>query len=230
MVSRRISVFVPLAVLMTSGLALLWGCGTTSSDVNFVAKHESWRAEEDNACLSSGVVHQTNFIQSRSALGGPSECGAVHPFEMSGAGNGRVSMRPSAMLRCPMIPQVERWVTEVVEPAARRFYGQPLAELTVAASYACRPMNHVSGAQLSEHGYANALDISRFTLASGEVITVKGGWYGTSRERAFLRQVHDGACNVFTTVLGPEHDANHRDHFHMDLAHHGRDGLKNYCK
>ena len=91
-------------------------------------------------------------------------------------------------------------------------------------------MNHVSGARLSEHGYANALDISRFTLESGEVITVKGGWYGTERERGFLRTVHNGACENFTTVLGPNYDANHRDHFHMDLARHGRDGLMRICK
>lgn len=139
-------------------------------------------------------------------------------------------MKPPALLRCPMIPQVERWLAEVVEPAARNYYGMPLSEITVAASYGCRPMNHVSGGKLSEHGYANALDISRFTLASGEVITVKGGWYGTEREQAFLRDVHNGACNNFTTVLGPNYDSNHRDHFHMDLARHGRDGLNRICK
>ena len=209
---------------------MLWGCGTTSSDVNFVAKHEPWRADEDNACLSSGVVRQTNFIRTRVALGGPSQCGAVHPFEMSGAAGGRVSMRPPAMLRCPMIPQVERWTTEVVEPAAKRYLGQQVVEMTVAASYSCRPIGHVSGAQLSEHGYANALDISKFAMANGEVITVKGGWYGSQRERAFLRAVHDGGCQIFTTVLGPEYNAQHKDHFHMDLAHHGREGLKTYCR
>ncbi len=229
MVSRRLSVFLPLALLMMSGLVLLWGC-SSSSNVNFVAKHEPWRSTEEQACIASGAVHKSNFIRTRSALGGPSQCGTENPYEMSAAGGGRVSLRPAAMLRCPMIPQVERWIAEVVEPAARRLYGQPVAEVTVAASYACRPMNHRSGAHLSEHGYANALDVSRFTLAGGEVITVKGGWYGTPRERAFLRQVHDGACANFTTVLGPEYDANHRDHFHMDLARHGRHGLKNICK
>jgi hypothetical protein len=230
MVLRRISVILPLALLMLSGLVLLWGCGSNTSNVDFVAKHEPWRATEEQACVSSGTVRQTQFIQSRSALGGPSECGAESPYEMSAADGGRVSMKPPAMLRCPMVPQVDQWVASVVEPAARKYYGQPLAEVTVAASYACRPMNHVSGAHLSEHGYANAIDISRFTLASGEVITVKGGWYGSERERAFLRTVHDGACSNFTTVLGPEHDANHKDHFHLDLARHGREGLKSYCK
>jgi hypothetical protein len=229
MVLRRISVILPLALLMMSGLVLLWGC-SSSGDVDFVAKHEPWRATEEQACVASGVVRQSSFIRSRSALGGPSECGAENPFEMAAADGGRVVMNPPAMLRCPMIPQVEKWVAEVVEPAARSYYGQPLAELTVAASYSCRPMNHVSGATLSEHGYANAIDISRFILAGGEVITVKGGWYGTERERAFLRTVHDGACNDFTTVLGPEYDANHKDHFHLDLARHGHDGLKTSCR
>jgi hypothetical protein len=129
-----------------------------------------------------------------------------------------------------MIPSVDRWVAEVVEPAARFHFGSSIAELRVAASYSCRPMNHVSGARLSEHGYANALDVSAFTLADGHTITVRGGWYGDRQERAFLRAVHDGTCRHFTTVLGPNYDANHRDHFHMDLARHGRDGLTNICK
>ena len=139
-------------------------------------------------------------------------------------------MRPTALLRCPMIPQVERWVANTVAPMARLHLGGEIAELTVAASYACRPINHVSGAKLSEHGYANALDISVFKLADGRVISVKSGWNGGQRESAFLRAVHDGACREFTTVLGPNYDRNHRDHFHMDLARHGRDGLNRTCK
>lgn len=230
MVMRRLSVFLPLCVLMLSGLVFLWGCSTTSYGPDFVAKDEPWRASEESACLSSGAVRQTSFVQTRSALGGPSVCGTEHPFEMTAANGGRVAMRPAAMLRCPMIPQVDRWVAEVVEPAARMHFGQPLAELTVAASYACRPINHQVGGRLSEHGYANALDVSVFILASGEKITVKGGWYGTERERAFLRTVHNGACQNFTTVLGPDYDGNHKDHFHMDLARHGHDGLNRICK
>lgn len=228
MVLRRLSVFLPLCVLWLGCLVLLWGCGGTGPD--FVAKDEPWRNAEERACLTAGAVRQTSFIQARSALGGPSVCGSEHPFEMSAAMGGRVVMRPSAMLRCPMIPSVDRWVAEVVEPAARFHFGSSLAELKVAASYACRPMNHVSGGRLSEHGYANALDVSAFTLADGRTVTVKGGWYGDSRERAFLRAVHDGTCQHFTTVLGPNYDANHRDHFHMDLARHGRDGLMRICK
>lgn len=228
MVLRRLSVFLPLTALWLGCLVLLWGCG--SQGPNFVAKDEPWRSAEERACLSAGAVRQTNFVQPRSALGGPSVCGTEHPFEMSAAMGGRVSMRPAALLRCPMVPTVDRWVADVVEPAARFHFRSSIAEVKVAASYSCRPMNHVDGARLSEHGYANALDVSAFTLADGHTITVKGGWYGDTREQAFLRTVHDGTCRHFTTVLGPEYDANHRDHFHMDLARHGGDGLRNICK
>jgi hypothetical protein len=206
----------------------LSGCSTQP---NFVAKHEPWRADEEQACLTSGTIRESEFLRSRSALGGPSEfCGAIRPFEMTAADRGRISMKPAAMLRCPMVPAVERWIQTVVEPAARANLGSPLAELKVAASYSCRPINNISGGRLSEHGHANALDVSQFVLADGRVITVKGGWNGEIRERAFLRAVHRGACAEFTTVLGPEADAMHHDHFHMDLARHGRDGMNRICK
>lgn len=139
-------------------------------------------------------------------------------------------MKPAALLRCPMIPQIERWVETVVEPAARRYLGTPLAEIKVAASYACRPINHQSGGKLSEHGHANALDVSGFVLADGRTVTVKAGWNGDPSESAFLMAVHKGACEGFTTVLGPNADRFHHDHFHLDLARHGRDGLMRICK
>lgn len=223
MLFRRVS----LAVAFAAVLALI-GCST--SGTNFVAKNEPWREAEENSCNAAGVVRPSPVLQSRAALGGPSVCGAARPFEMSGAMGGRVSMRPAALLRCPMIPQVERWVADAVAPLARYHLGSPVVELQVAASYACRPIDNIPGGRLSEHGYANALDISAFTLADGRKITVKGGWYGDDRERAFLRAVHDGACRDFTTVLGPEADSYHRDHFHMDLARHGRDGMYRVCK
>jgi hypothetical protein len=208
---------------------LLASCGSTGGP-DFVAKHEPWRSEEESSCLAAGVVRTSPFIRTRSALGGPSVCGTERPFEMHAASGGRVALKPAALLRCPMIPQVERWVGGTVEPAALHYFGAPLVELSVAASYACRPINHVSGGRLSEHGYANALDVSAFVLADGRKVTVKGGWNGDAREAAFLRQVHGGACREFTTVLGPNYDRAHHDHFHVDLARRGGDGLGQTCK
>lgn len=220
----RSRVFVALFV---GGLLVAWGCSRAPL---FIAKDEPWRAEEERQCLASGYVRATQFLVERASLGGPQPCGALKPFEMTAAAEGYVQLRPAAMLRCPMIPAVERWVRYVVAPAARQHLGRDVVELKVAASYSCRPMNHVSGGRLSEHGHANAVDISAFVLADGSAVTVKQGWHSDGRERAFLLAVHDGACREFTTVLGPDHDSYHHDHFHLDLARHGGDGLGRICK
>jgi hypothetical protein len=205
---------------------LLSGCGGPS----FIAKNEPWRADEEQACLTSGQVRENLFVHARSALGGPSPCGARNPFEMSAANGGRVSLKPAATLRCNMVPAVDRWVRDVVEPAAREYLRVPLAELKIAGSYSCRAVNGIDGGMLSEHGHANALDVSGFVLDNGQVISVKTGWGGHAAEQAFLRAVHFGACNTFTTVLGPNANSFHHDHFHLDLARHGRDGQGRICK
>jgi hypothetical protein len=214
------------ALLLTAGLAVT----ACSGPPTFVAKEEPWRADDERACLASGMVRETTFIEARATLGGPSVCGALKPFAMSAAMQGRVQMRPPALLRCPMVPAVDYWVQHVVSPAARRHLGADIAEVKVAASYSCRPMNNVDGARLSEHGHANAVDISGFVLADGRSVHVKTGWQGAFAERAFLRAVHDGGCKVFTTVLGPNYDANHHDHFHLDLARHGNGAEGRICK
>lgn len=207
---------------------LLWGCGTGPT---FVAKDEPWRKQEEIACLSSGVVRESAFVRSRSALGGPSEyCGAERPFEMAAADEGRVALQPAALVACPMVPQINRWIANVVGPAAQRHLGGSVAQVRVAASYACRARNNISGGKLSEHGHANALDVSAFILTDGRVVTVKGGWDGSRQEQAFLREVRAGSCRDFTTVLGPGSDAYHSDHFHLDLARHGNDGTRRVCK
>jgi hypothetical protein len=46
-----------------------------------------------------------------------------------------------------------------------------------------------------------------------------------SAESAFLHRLHKGACGVFGTVLGPEANEAHRDHFHFDLATRRRSAL-----
>lgn len=216
-----------------SGLAVLalWGCGKSPSTSYFQPpKPEPWRTAEESQCLSGGYARNSPFVAQRAALGGPSGCGIERPFEISATLGGRVQLNPAAKVRCPMIPSIDKWTREVVMPAAQRHFGRPVIEMKVASSFACRPINHNSGARLSEHGHGNAVDISGFQLADGRWVMVKAGWYGDPRERAFLRHVHQGACETFTTVLGPNYDANHRDHFHLDLAWHGRDGQNRICK
>lgn len=217
------------AFALSIGLPLFIAACTSTP--KFVAKEEPWRADLERKCLAQYNIARSQFVTPhRSALGGPSVCGAVEPYDMNGTITGRVRLAPAATLQCQMIPTVDRWVTEVIEPAAKRYLFADLVELKVAASYSCRPMNGIAGSKLSEHGHANAVDISAFHLADGRTVTVKSGWNGGPAEREFLRAVHHGACDLFTTVLGPNANSFHADHFHVDLARHGRDGNGRVCQ
>ena len=137
---------------------------------------------------------------------------------------------PEATLNCPMTAALEAWIAESVQPAALARFGQPVAEVRSMGSYSCRPRNNQRGAATSEHGYANALDIGGFKLTDGRTVTVLKGWKGDPAEQAFLRDAHAGACRFFSTVLGPGADMFHYDHFHVDLARHGRAGEKSVCR
>ncbi|MEL7542255.1 MAG: extensin family protein [Pseudomonadota bacterium] len=149
---------------------------------------------------------------------------------MTALSSGSVKLTPAATVRCPMIPAMDRWMNEVVQPAALRHFGARVTNVKVAASYGCRPRNNKPGGKLSEHGYANALDVSRFTFADGRTAEIKEWRRGPSETRAFLRAVHKRSCKIFTTVLGPNADKYHWDHFHFDLARHGRRGTFHYCR
>jgi hypothetical protein len=39
----------------------------------------------------------------------------------------------------------------------------------------------------------------------------------TTKEATFLKALHHASCTVFATVLGPEANEAHRDHFHLDM-------------
>lgn len=129
-----------------------------------------------------------------------------------------VAIEPRPTLACPLITAVDRWMLADVQPAAAAWFGEAVVEVRQLSSYACRSMNGQPGARISEHAFGNALDVAAFRLASGREVTVKNGWRGAPDERGFLRQIHAAACTRFSTVLGPDADAFHYDHLHLDLA------------
>ena len=130
---------------------------------------------------------------------------------------GPVAVKPAATLACPIVSQLDRWITDSVQPAAQKWFGAPVVEIKQISAYSCRGMNGNSNAHISEHAFGNALDIAAFTLADGRRITVKDGWHGMAEEQGFLRDVQGAACQQFTTVLAPGSNAYHYDHIHVDL-------------
>jgi hypothetical protein len=124
---------------------------------------------------------------------------------------------------CAAAAALAMWERDIVRPAAQRRYGQDIARIELAApSYQCRRIAGRSDRRLSEHAHANAMDIQGFTLANGRTVTVADGWRGQERDRLFLRDVRDGACDYFQAVLSPDYNRAHRDHLHFDL---GRDDM-----
>jgi hypothetical protein len=130
---------------------------------------------------------------------------------------GPATVSPAATLACPIVSALDRWISEAVQPAALKWFGQPVVEIRQISAYSCRGMNGQPGAHISEHAFGNALDVAAFTLADGRKITVKGGWRGLPEEQGFLRDVEGAACERFTTVLAPGSNAYHYDHIHVDL-------------
>ena len=105
-----------------------------------------------------------------------------------------------------------------VERAAKIDVDSEIASIAPVASYACRTRNSRPGAKLSEHAKGNAIDIAAFTFSDGANISVLNGWRGEGS--TYLRRVWKSACGTFGTVLGPESDRFHQDHFHFDTAKH----------
>ncbi|MFC3117580.1 extensin family protein [Jhaorihella thermophila] len=58
-------------------------------------------------------------------------------------------------------------------------------------------------------------------------MTVAKGWKSSHRTRKMLQRAWKTACGPFGTVLGPNADRYHRDHFHLDTARY-RSGP--YCR
>jgi hypothetical protein len=197
------------------------------------AERPAWRNQAEDVCLAKKLVEPSAYLTPSHEIDGPGICGLYHPFKVSGLLNGTVSVEQTATLGCPMIPALEAWLTEFVQPIAQARFGQPVVTLSSMGSYSCRGIDNIAGAQLSEHSFGNAIDIGGFKLADGRFISVVKDWKrADTQESAFLHEVHAGACQHFTTVLGPGADVFHYNHIHVDLAMHGatNTGPRRYCK
>lgn len=71
---------------------------------------------------------------------------------------------------------------------------------------------------MSEHATANAFDLAGYRLDNGRDISLKAGWNGPGAQREFLRDLRIRACLLFNLVLSPDFNADHADHFHLDMG------------
>jgi hypothetical protein len=226
-------------------------------------------------------------------------CGTAAPVVLHRirTSTGTVEFRPAPQMNCRMVAGLHRWIEATLQPTSVELLGSPVMRITNSSSYACRNRNNAADGPISEHAFANAVDIGGFVTADGRRVEVVKDWGETHRdakkpggaessgstgtakkgaadhprlaelakgsmkdrsatnvrsdsgrsglganppspvlkdarpdgekpdgppkpsvEAQFLRRLHSGACGVFSTVLGPEANEAHRDHFHFDMA------------
>ena len=119
---------------------------------------------------------------------------------------------------CPLADALDRWLREVVQPRAKALLHANVIRLGNMSAYMCRNRYNSATERISYHAFAEALDVSEFVTAKGEHINVLEHWPVKDERSQFLRDVHDGACKIFSTVLGPEANEAHKNHFHLDMA------------
>jgi len=180
---------------------------------------------DDTVTRGGGLCGDPRLVGTVSGLvpGRIGGCGVERAVRLESVHGVRLSQ--PATLDCPTARTLGHWVDQSARPEVGRM-GGGLSGLRVAAHYACRTRNHQPGARISEHGKGKAIDIAALQLRDGSEISVLDDW-GQGPKGRVLRRVHRDACGPFGTVLGPESDRYHRDHFHFDTARH-RGGP--YCR
>ena len=176
------------------------------------------------ACGGGGAekINRSGLVaQKIGTVPGPGPCGVKNAYRVTEAAG--VKLSQPATIRLATAQRLDEWLRDHAIPIIGN-RGGGLVGIQVPSHYACRTRNSRSGAKISEHAKGNAIDISAFILADGTRITVLG-WRG--RDGRVLKRLHASACGPFGTVLGPESDRHHQDHFHFDIAEY-RSGP--YCR
>jgi hypothetical protein len=122
-----------------------------------------------------------------------------------------------AMMSCGLASRLDEFEREVVQPAARSELGGRIARIDHLGAYSCRANTQMRG-RFSEHAFGRAIDIAGFRLTDGTQISVERDWSESGPKRRFLRRVAQGACQYFSVVLTPDSNADHYNHFHLDIG------------
>lgn len=122
----------------------------------------------------------------------------------------------SLPMTCDLAARLEMWERHVVIPVAEKYLGSPVKEIKAFGTFQCRT---VAGRdRLSEHAFAKAADIASFVLADGREISVLDDYRAKDAKGDFLREVRQRACDLFDVTLGPDYNADHANHFHLDVG------------
>ena len=196
---------------------LLTGIVLALASCSRTAEPEASTVGPGNVCGDPAL-----FGEALGTVDGAGACGVENAVRLTSVSG--VALSTAATINCDTAQALKTWIKTGARPAVGDT-GGGIASLRVVAHYSCRSRNNQSGARLSEHSFGNAIDIAGIGLADGTEMTVLTDWNGGYARQ--LREMWEAACGPFGSVLGPEADRFHRDHFHFDTADY-RSG--SYCR
>ncbi len=202
--------------------SLLSGCGGRS-DIDEDIDNAAFSNKDARQCLSELKSNKVSYaaLPNKSYGGG---CRTNDAVTLIDIGTPVSNLGP---MTCSLADSFTNWAREIVRPAAKKHLGSALARIETSGTYSCRRVG--GNGKLSQHAFANAVDVFAFVTKDGQKVTVLGGWNGTNQQQAFLRELHREACGRFGTVLGPGYNQEHANHFHLDMAP-SRTGTNSFCR
>lgn len=227
MARRRSSTLTPLLIVALLLAAAGWWLAThwhrmpwqpldMAAPVDHLTLLRIGRLHDDAVeCRAKLAGAQVGFAVAPVVTGGPG-CGFANGVILTGTRD--IAYRPSTPMSCPAAVGLALWERQTLAPEARLLFSARIVSIETLGTYNCRRIGGGESGRLSEHASANAIDIAAFRLSDGTRISVLDDWQGDGPKATFLRRVRNGACGSFATVLSPDYNAAHRDHFHFDQA------------
>ena len=204
---------------------ILTACGGRKDSE--IVRHDNgaFNGQSARQCLTALKSADVRFsaLPNQSFTGG---CKTIDTIKLMSFATEATNLGP---MTCPLAANFAAWAKYAVRPAAKQFLGSDVVRIETMGTYSCRNIGGGRSGKLSQHAFGNAVDVSAFVLKDGRRVSVLGGWRGKAQERAFLRRLHESACKRFGTVLGPEYNAAHANHFHFDMAQSMKDGSA-FCR
>ena len=209
-----------------AALLALAACGGRGGDDNIVRQsNDAFQGTEARVCLANLKSNSVKFsaLPNQSFEGG---CRTIDTIKLMDFGTPTTNL---GAMTCPLAANFTAWARHAVNPAARQYLGSEVVRIEAMGTYSCRNVNGGRSDKLSQHAFGNAIDISAFVLSDGRRVSVLTGWNGVKTEQEFLRRLHQSACKRFGTVLGPDYNGAHANHFHFDMAQSMKNGSA-YCR
>jgi hypothetical protein len=199
-------------------------------DNDFVVAPPAAVADCEDRLRAVGIDFRRAELPIKTSDRGTLTCGAEQVVEYRGSTSG-IRYNAAPILTCTMVLGLARF-ERVLQEEAEAFFHARVKRVAHAGTYSCRHMARYSN-MVSEHSYANAIDLRSMTLEGGRTIAVLRD-FGVpatepeAPEGRFLRRAARRAYDekIFSVVLTPFFDALHRDHFHLDMARYRVDGTR----